>query len=268
MTNRAAYELNRKIEALIDRKGTSPEAYTSEEKAMLAQYSGYGGLDTFLEESHPGILYEFYTPTKVVKTMWGLALRHGFTGGPALEPAAGIGVFLSHAPARQHLETDAYFTAIEPQEYSYAILQILFPEAVVKNGVFEQEFIDESRNESVRGKVKPKYQLVIGNPPYGSIRGTSGGRYLNMGEKQYTSAQAYDEYFITRGLDLLLPGGLLVYIIGSEVANGGVPFLKRGSTKTKQDIAEKATLVDAYRLPNGVFDRTDVLSDIVVFRKN
>lgn len=268
MTNRAAYELNRKVEALIDRKGASPEAYTSEEKAMLAQYSGYGGLDTFLEESHPGILYEFYTPTKVVKTMWGLALRHGFAGGHVLEPAAGVGVFLSHAPARRHLEKDAYFTAVEPQEYSYAILQILFPEAVVKNGVFEQEFIDESRNESVRGKVQPKYQLAIGNPPYGSIRGTSGGRYLNIGEKQYTSAQAYDEYFITRGLDLLLPGGLLIYIIGSEVANGGVPFLKRGSSKTKQDIAEKATLADAYRLPNGVFDRTDVLSDIVVFRKN
>ena len=66
MTNRAAYELNRQIEALIDRKGASPEAYTSGEKAMLAQYSGYGGLDNFLEESHPGILYEFFTPTKVV----------------------------------------------------------------------------------------------------------------------------------------------------------------------------------------------------------
>lgn len=268
MNNRAAYELNLTVEALIDRKGAAPAAYTSEEKAMLAQYSGYGGLDSYMEKPHPGILYEFYTPKKVVKTMWGLALKHGFRGGHVLEPAAGVGVFLSHAPARKHLENDAYFTAIEPQEYTVAILQILFPEAVVKNGVFEQEFIDRNKNDSIKGNVQPKYQLVIGNPPYGSIRGTSGGRYMNMGEKQYTSAQAYDEYFITRGLDLLLPGGLLIYIIGSEVANGGVPFLKRGSTKTKQDIASKATLIDAYRLPNGVFDRTDVLSDIVVFRKN
>lgn len=265
--NKQAYQINRQIEALIDQKGTDAAAYSADEKALLLQYSGYGGLDQFLEESQAGILYEFFTPLTIVKKMWGLALKLGFEGGQVLEPSAGNGVFLSQVPDRQYLERDALVTAIEPQKYSHAILRILYPEARIIQGVFEQQFIDERINESVRGKVQPQYDLIIGNPPYGSIRGLSGGKYMNMGEKQHTKANAYDEYFIRRGLDLLKAGGLLIYVIGSEVANGGVPFLQRGTSKVKEDIAKRAYLSEAYRLPNGVFDRTDVLTDIICFTK-
>ena len=114
-----AYELNRRIERLIDERGVYPERYTADEKQLLGRYSGYGGLDKYLKKSHAGILFEYYTPASVVRKMWGLALRYGFRGGRVLEPAAGIGVFLAHAPARKHLEQEAYFTAIEPQAYSY-----------------------------------------------------------------------------------------------------------------------------------------------------
>jgi len=266
--SKSAYQLNRDVEALIDRRGPNPDAYSSDEKAILTRYSGYGGLDQYLDESNPGILYEFFTPIKIVQKMWGLALHHGFTGGSVLEPAAGNGVFLSQAPARHELERDAVFTAIEPQRYSHAILEILYPQAFANKQVFEQLFIDESRNDTVRGKVKPEYDLVIGNPPYGSLRGGTGGRYMAMGEQQYTKAQAYDEYFIIRGLDVLKPGGLLMYIIGSEVANGGIPLLQRKKTKATLEIVKRGALIDAYRLTNGVFDRTDVLPDIVVFQKS
>lgn len=265
--SKASYLLNKKVEALIDQKGVLPNTYSSEEKIMLSRYSGYGGLDQYMEDSNAGILYEFFTPLEIVKKMWGLALHYGFQGGSVLEPAAGNGVFLSQAPARHELEKPAVFTAIEPQKYSHAILKILYPQAVAKKQVFEQLFIDENRNDSLKGKVKPQYDLVIGNPPYGSLRGGAGGRYMAMGEQKYTRAQAYDEYFIFRGLDVLRPGGLLIYIIGSEVANGGIPFLQRKYAKTKIEISKRGALVDAYRLPNGVFDRTDVLSDIIVFQK-
>jgi type I restriction-modification system DNA methylase subunit len=265
--SKANFLLNKQVEQLIDEKGSSPERYASEEKALLAKYSGYGGLDQYLEKSHAGILYEFFTPIPIVQKMWGLALHYGFRGGSVLEPAAGNGVFLSQAPARRELEQDAVFTAIEPQEYSHAILQILYPEAKAKRQVFEQLFIDEQKNDSRKGDVEPAYDLIIGNPPYGSLRGGAGGRYMAMGEQKYTKAQAYDEYFILRGLDLLRPGGLLIYIIGSEVANGGIPFLQRKASKVKTAIARRGQLLDAYRLPNGVFERTDVLSDIIVFQK-
>jgi adenine-specific DNA methylase len=88
-----------------------------------------------------------------------------------------------------------------------------------------------------------------------------------MGEKDYTHATNYIEYFITRSLDLLNSGGLLVFIVGAEVASGGVLFLDSQPNKVKASIAEKADLIDAYRLPNGVFERTDVVSDIIVLKK-
>lgn len=88
-----------------------------------------------------------------------------------------------------------------------------------------------------------------------------------MGEKNYTRAGNYIDYFIFRGLDLLDPGGLLVFIVGAEVASGGKCFLSQQMNKCKDEIMEKSDLLDAYRLPNGVFERTDVLSDIIVLRK-
>ena len=75
------------------------------------------------------------------------------------------------------------------------------------------------------------------------------------------------DYFIFRGLDLLQSDGLLIYIIGTEVAAGGVPFLQQGMNAFKENITKKADIVDAYRLPNGLFETTDVLTDIIVFKK-
>jgi hypothetical protein len=41
----------------------------------------------------------------------------------------------------------------------------------------------------------------------------------------------------------------------------------KGNSKIKENIADKSILMDAYRLPNGVFERTDVLSEIIVLKK-
>lgn len=267
VTAKKAFEINREIEKMIDERGIDPSKYSSDSKLFISKYTGYGGLHKFLNaaEAHSGILYEYYTPDPIIRKMWGLALKYGFDGGKVLEPAAGIGSFIGLAPDDGKMTRKINFTAIEPQSYSFKILNILYPNAETKRRIFEQEFIIS--NQSVKGKVNTRYDLVIGNPPYGTVSGTSGGRYFSMGENTYSKAKSYDEYFILRGLDVLKSEGLLMYIIGAEVASGGVPFLQKKQTKTKKMIAERADLIDAYRLPNGVFDRTDVLSDIVVFRK-
>lgn len=110
----------------------------------------------------------------------------------------------------------------------------------------------------------PKYSLVIGNPPYGKLQ----SKYIGMGEDKYTKATNWVEYFITRGLDLLHSGGLLIYIIGAEQKNGGSMFLDSDITPAKKDIFDKAMLIDAYRLPTNLFERTGVSSEIVVFKKH
>lgn len=264
LTASKAYELNRDIERLIDSKGINPQKYSSSEKAYIAQYSGYGGLDGQGAEGK-GILYEYYTPDLIVQKMWALAIKHGFVGGNAIEPSCGAGVFMRLAPHTKHLKHEIVFTGYEISKYSHAIASILFPKATIHNQFFEQRFIE--KNKSVGAKYKGNQHLVIGNPPYGDVKGGAGGKYFAMGEDTYSGAYNYDEYFILRGLDCLESGGLLVFIVGAEVANGGKTFLQRNDTPCKDKIAAKSDILEAYRLPNGVFDRTDVLSDIIVLRK-
>lgn len=248
------YELNRAIEALLDSRPDGD--FDAAEQRFLKYYSGYGGLEKYGAEG-VGLLYEYYTPTEIARRMWGLAYKYGYQGGAVLEPSCGTGEFFNYAP------DDARKTGYETNPYSARICRILHPTVQLETRHFEEVFI--KNRDTIRNRIDglPKFSLVIGNPPYGNFQ----GKFAGMGEKSYTRASNYIDYFIFRGLDLLLPGGLLIYIIGAEVAAGGIPFLAQKSNPIKKEIAEKALLLDAYRLPNGVFDRTDVLPDIIVLQK-
>lgn len=254
-----AYQLNQAIEKLIAAKGANQansESYTTEEKAFINHYSGYGGLEKY-GATGKGLLYEYYTPIKVIEVMWKLAYKHGFDGGAVLEPSAGTGKFLRYLPA------NASCTAYEINHFSGTILSLLYPQAQVVLLPFETMFIANNKSIKDRTDHLPKFDLVIGNPPYGEMY----GRYAGMGEKAYTKAHNYIEYFVSRGLDVLKPGGLLIYIVGAEVANGGKLFLSQGKTPAKEMIARKANLLEAHKMPNGLFERTDVLSEIIVARR-
>jgi len=228
-------------------------------KERLSGYTGMGGKDfkPTAQEART-ILHEYYTPSEIILKMWGLAHKHGYNGGAVLEPAVATGRFFKYAPENTRL------VGIELNYYSYAICVLIYGDkAKIHNQAFEQLFI--RNNQSVKNKLHevPKYDLVIGNPPYGNFEGF----YAGMGEKAYTRARSQVEYFLFRGLDCLNTGGVLVYIIGTEIAFGGVPFLDQQPSPVKEAIAEKGELIDAYRLPNGIFEGTDVLTDIVVFKK-
>lgn len=255
------FDLNKAIEALLDRKwNDKPSDWSVDELQLISGYTGYGGLDKHGEITKKS-LFEFFTPDQVIEKMWGLAHKYGYRDGPVCEPSLGIGLFFN----RKYVSNLVEKTGYEINKHSAKIAKLLYPEANINDGeevkYFEQVFI--SKNFTIRGKITPRYKLVIGNPPYGAV----GGKYMGMGEKNYTHANNYIDYFILRGLDVLEKNGLLIYIIGAETAGGGVPFLDQGMNKIKEMIMERGKLIDAYRLPSGVFARTDVTSDIVVFRK-
>ena len=247
---RNPYEMNKAIEELVASRG---ENLTSDQKFFVSQFSGYGGLEKY-GATGIGIKFEYFTPDVIVQKMWGLAYKYGYSNGSVLEPSSGVGAFLKYVP---DVAKDKSL-AIELNPVSYAISKILYPNIQHKNQKFEQMFL--KNNASVKGKVEPRFHLVIGNPPYGEI----GGFEMGLGEDRYTKAQNYIEYFILRGLDLLHSGGLLIYIVGSTL---GKPFLMKGQSKIKSSIMQKSVLLDAYRLPNGVFETTDVLSEIIVLKK-
>ncbi len=69
-----------------------PSQLTDEERAVLVQYSGRGGLT---ENSQ----YEYYTPTHVAEGIWDALRENGFENGNVLDPCCGAGVFEGQSPA-------------------------------------------------------------------------------------------------------------------------------------------------------------------------
>ena len=256
------YELNRGIEKFLD-ENWDKEEYTSNEIDFISYYSGYGGLHKlgkFSPEEFKTILYEFYTPDEIVKKMWALAYKYGygsFGDGSVFEPSVGIGAFLKYAPK------EVKVVANEINKYSAKICSILYPHADVQLMSFEKNFI--KNNLTIKSNIDnlDKYNLVIGNPPYGPAQ----SKYMKFGEDKYIKAGNFTEYFISRGLDLLYKDGLLVYIVGAEQHSGGTLFLDSAISKVKEGIFQKGELLDAYRLPINVFERTGVSSEILIFKR-
>ncbi|MCC6837370.1 MAG: N-6 DNA methylase, partial [Bacteroidia bacterium] len=250
MKKQSQHELNKEIEAFIEKKDKEGSSFKEEEKNYIRQYTGSGGL---IKEGAAGrgVLYEYYTPDVVVQKMWGMAFKYGYDGGSVLEPSVGTGNFLKYAPK------DAIVFGFETNHFSARIAQILYPNAHIHEKSFESLFF--AGNIHLKDDFDhPPYSLVIGNPPYGDFT----GKYAGMGEKQWTGATEYDQYFILRGLDLLKKGGLLVFVVPSSFLSYNVK-----SAKVKEKIASKVDLMDAYRLPIRTFDTTDIGTDILLLRK-
>lgn len=257
------YERNIVIRNLIDEKGDNENNYSIDEKEFIQLYSGMGGLEKF--GAKEGLLYEYYTPKDIVQKMWGLAFKHKLGTQKietCLEPSVATGNFVGYAP------DNVKMIGYDIDKYAYSICNVLYGNNDMHefyNMSFEKLFIN-NRNKSVGDKVEPFCDLVIGNPPYGKYSGL----YAGMGEKKHTQAEDYIDYFIFRSLDLLKSGGLLVFIIGKLTQLGGVRFtdqISKNPNKCQMKIRKKSNLVDAYRLPVGVFDTTDVESEIIVLRK-
>lgn len=245
------HELNKAIEDYINngeyKKYAGSVRMPQAIKDWLKKYAGAGGLEKQGAEGK-GLLSEYYTPQNIVNKMWDLTAQYVNTNGAkVLEPSVGIGRFLENAPE------NTSFDVVEMNPVSARITKILYPDANVTTEEFQERFIDKTNNKPVKS-VNPEYDIVIGNPPYGQYS----GRYKGMGEgKKYSRLEAY---FINRGLDSLKENGIMTFIVPSS-------FLESAITPAKQEIGSKCELVDAYRLPENMFDTTSLGTDIVVLRK-
>ena len=217
-----------------------------EDKAILAQYEGGGGLNEE-NRSSSEVLNEFYTPKNLVEKVWEIADHYSPDAVTVLEPSSGIGRFAENRPKNQ-------FTMHEKNEVSARINRLLHPEATVIESSFQKQFFDEGERFRRTDVTLPTYDVVIGNPPYGDYN----DKYKGLGEgKEFNR---YEEYFISRGLDSLKDeNSILVFVVPSG-------FLNTASDKAKHIIASKGILIDAYRLPEGTFPTTKVGTDIIVMK--
>lgn len=248
------FELNKQIQQFILQKDKNAESYSTADRKFIAQYEGSGGQGS-KGATGEGVLYEFFTPDFICELMWKLAYRYGFkAGGSVLEPSAGTGNLLKWAPNN----SKCYGFEINP--ISKRITEILYPDAKIYEGYFETAFLQEPRYTA---RLKDKitwlegypFSLVIGNPPY--------GKYKNKYSSYFTRPKMHqiELFFMYQGLQLLKPGGLMVYLTGSNFLRNGISYQSE-----KLELEKLADIMDAYRLPP-VFKFSKVPTDIIVFKR-
>ena len=195
-----------------------------------------------------GILDEYYTDHKIVDAVRNL-ISDQFKNKKeifVLEPSVGIGNFIN---ACDGLAIKYHVKGFEINPNTAKIAKIFHPEAEINLRSFETEFIDDNGNKRSPNDYIEKYDLVIGNPPYGEHRGF----YKGLGEESKISK--YEDYFIKRGLDALKHEGILAMVVPSGWLN-------------RQKKLNNAELLSAYRLPSGTFAGTQIGTDIIILKKN
>lgn len=221
------------------------------ERSILADFTGWGGIHEIFDAKHKEygtlknflseneyraakntILDAFYTPKSLIREMWQLAADHGYKGGKCLEPGAGSGNFMAAALKNSR------FTAIEVDNISAGILKKVYPDSDIRHDSLEDI------------KLTQTYDLAIGNVPYGKT-----GLY----DRNYPKYNLHN-YFIARSLDALKDQGLVVLLTSSAT-------LDSADTTARECFAKKAGLIEAIRLPNNTFNGTQIVSDILIFKK-
>lgn len=201
-----------------------------------------------------GKLYEFFTPQIVADKMLALAQHYGFKGGNVLEPATGSGRLIKNLK-------NTNITAFEISKDNFEILKREFPNAELYNFNFEKAFLKEPRFNTLLNRKGTEtwlknapFDLVLANPPYGKFSGLYSSYFNFKGQVEH--------FFILQTLYLLKKGGLGVYLIPSSFMRNGIAY-----NEIKKQIFEIAELVDAYRLPSNIFEKTQIGTDILILRK-
>lgn len=245
----------------LDESGREP---TDDDIRALAAYAGWGGAQEAFQEdttSQPWLevngrlrellsdeeyadarsstLTAFYTPRPVIDAIWNTLGKAGFGRDPkhpdmVLEPGCGTGNFIRSTPAGSSYG----FTGIEADPISAGIARYLCPDDDIIANRMERTGLPESA-----------FDLAVGNVPYSdAIR---------------IDNTVIHDWFIRHSLDTVRPGGLVAVLTSRYT-------LDKNTTGMRRELARKAELVAACRLPRETFGRqagTEVVSDILVLRK-
>lgn len=233
---------------------------TAEEQAILAKYTGWGGIgedmwkraetelsgiltDDELKTARSSITDASYTDPAIINGMYKGLQSIGFNGGKLLEPSAGVGRFIGAMPS-DLIPSVRSWTAVELDTVTGNIAKALYPNADVRVQGFEKAILANGYMDA-----------VVGNVPFGEYGVT---------DKRYPSAitSKIHDYFIARSLDTLRPGGIACLITSSGTMDA------KGEAARKY-FSGQADLIGAIRLPNTAFKGTgtEVVTDILVFQK-
>ncbi len=252
------FNTNVEIINLLKELEDSGKEPTKAQKDILSKYKGWGGIarafneysityDTLkkiltpdeLKAAKASVLDSYYTPTKLIDTIYKGVRRLGFVGGNVLEPSMGVGNFFGRMPA-SFLEKSNLF-GVERDKITGRIASMLYPDANIKIAAFQDAAYRDS-----------SFDLIIGNVPFSETT----YKYKN---NKYT----LHDYFIIKSLDKARDGGLVALLTSTGT-------MDKANQSARHAIMDKANIVAAYRLPGGVFEKnagTGVATDLLILQK-
>lgn len=217
---------------------------TAEEVAFLRNnYTSSGGL---IPNAYSG--GAFFTPTNVSKFIWD-ALRPKLPQEPrVLEPSAGAGVFLEHAPK------SASITALELDKTSAKVTSVLYPSAEVIEG---DALVHDRRDY---------YDLVIGNPPYGvsvEFEADKDESWTSVSKTKAKYRGKSEVAFIELAIKSVKPGGYIAFVLPLGISYATY------AKKLHKLLHETCWQVATIALPTETFQHvgTKVATQILILRK-
>lgn len=236
---------------------------TPEEQEILSKYVGWGGLAQAFdseneqwskefaqlsdaltpkeyEDARKSVLDSFFTSPAIIDGIYEALDKFGFNGGNLLEPSCGVGNFLGKMPSEMAEHTNIY--GVEIDSISGRIAKQLYPDADIQITGFESTHFQNG-----------SFDAAVGNVPFGD---------LNFPDKQYSTTKLHD-FFFAQTLDKVKEGGIVAFVTSKGT-------LDKKDESFRMQLAQKADLIGAVRLPNNAFKAnagTEVTSDIIFLQK-
>jgi len=254
------------LETLVDVHHQYGEA-TDEQKAILRQYRGWGGLpkvfdasdDTYQSERDEiqtlvsdqeyramkrSTLDSHYTSKTIIDAMYKAVDKLGFKAGRILDPAVGTGRFIEFMPAS--MQDNSKIFAVEKDTVTHAISSALHPDV---------NHFDCKGFEDIN-LVDDQFDLVIGNPPYGV---QSVHDVIHTGIARFS----LHNFFFAKSILKMRPGGILAMVVSRYLMDAM-------DEKARAWMARRVRFLGAVRLPETAFKsvaNTEVVTDIIFLQK-
>ena len=193
-------------------------------------------------QANDTILNAHYTSIDVIKAIYGpQAFRFRWW---TCEPAAGIGNFIGAMPLNMRSKVKV-MTGIEIDSITGRIAKLLYPNADIRIQGFENAKLPTGY-----------YDVAISNVPFGQIR-------INDPHYPKSITKSIHNYFFAKALDVVRPGGIIMFITSSKTLDS------KDTSGIRAYIKSKADLIGAIRLPNTAFKEnamTEVTTDIIILK--
>ena len=235
------------------------------ERQVLSLYKGWGGVPQIFDEGKPewaelrdelksltsdkeyaecraSTVNAHYTSPEIASAMLKFIERIGIKNGhEIIEPGCGKGTFLETLPASLN---GVKFTGVELDSVTARIAKCLHGK---NHEIRNESYADSPMHDS-------SYDAAIGNVPFGN--------FAVRDIKHNKNGHTIHNHFINKSLSLVKDNGFSVLLTSRYT-------LDSQSDAARREMAEKADLIAAVRLPETAFKKsanTDVVTDILIFR--